>query len=326
MSKGDFMDERKKRRLPDGVFPVALTPFGADGGIDLEAFGRLIDWYVKEGAAGLFAVCMSGEFFQLSDEERTALARRAVEAAAGRVPVMVGAGFGSTLNEQKRSVRTAADSGADGVVIPASLLAAADDPESRVVDNFLRMMEAAPDTLFGIYECPAPYHRLLSPAALAEIARRAEGRLGFIKDTCCDLAAIREKLAALTGSGVALYNAHTATMLASLRAGAAGYCGLSANYFPALIAELIACFRRAPERAEQIQAICDLLQRHVDYKYPAAAKRFLSLCGVEMNDACRMAPARPLEPDDTAALLNLRNFINGWEREYAFASIATASH
>ena len=50
----------------------------------------LTEWYIQSGVAGIFSVCLSSEMYQLSNEERLAIARRVVEKAAGRVPVVAG--------------------------------------------------------------------------------------------------------------------------------------------------------------------------------------------------------------------------------------------
>ena len=73
--------------FPDGVWPVMLTPFTDDDKVDFPALKRLVDWYVENGVTGLFAVCQSSEMFFLSLEERAAISKAVVEAAAGRVGV-----------------------------------------------------------------------------------------------------------------------------------------------------------------------------------------------------------------------------------------------
>ena len=45
----------------DGVWPVVLTPFREDGGLDMPAYRALLEYYIGNGVAGLFAVCMSSE-------------------------------------------------------------------------------------------------------------------------------------------------------------------------------------------------------------------------------------------------------------------------
>ena len=56
-----------------GLWPVMLTPFTDEGNIDYASLERLIDWYERNGATGLFAVCQSSETFYLSLRERVEL-------------------------------------------------------------------------------------------------------------------------------------------------------------------------------------------------------------------------------------------------------------
>ena len=62
-------------KFNDGVWPVMLTPFTDDNEVDYEALGKLVDWYIENGVAGLFADCQSSEMFYLSLEERIKIAR-----------------------------------------------------------------------------------------------------------------------------------------------------------------------------------------------------------------------------------------------------------
>ena len=71
-----------------GVWPVVLTPFRPDGKIDFPAYRKLLEYYIAEGVAGLFAVCLSSELYQLTPSERLELAREAVAVSSGRVPVV----------------------------------------------------------------------------------------------------------------------------------------------------------------------------------------------------------------------------------------------
>ena len=59
----------------DGLWPVMITPFTAEGEIDYASLERLIAWYEGHGAAGLFAACQSSEIFYLSLKEREELVR-----------------------------------------------------------------------------------------------------------------------------------------------------------------------------------------------------------------------------------------------------------
>jgi len=87
-------------RIPDGVWPVMVTPFRADGAIDWEALPAVVDWYVDAGVTGLFAVCLSSEMYELSPTERLELARAVVTHAAGRVPVVATGTLGASQAER----------------------------------------------------------------------------------------------------------------------------------------------------------------------------------------------------------------------------------
>lgn len=64
-----------EKKFPNGMWPVMLTPLQQNGDVDYPALEELINWYIKEGSSGLFAVCQSSEMFYLSMEEREELTR-----------------------------------------------------------------------------------------------------------------------------------------------------------------------------------------------------------------------------------------------------------
>lgn len=104
-----------------GVFPVAVTPFLADGRLDLESIGRLVDFYRKRGAAGLTILGILGEAPKLDQAEAIRLTGEFVR-RAGELPVIVGVsspGFAA----MRVLTQAAMDAGAAGVMIapPSSL-------------------------------------------------------------------------------------------------------------------------------------------------------------------------------------------------------------
>jgi 4-hydroxy-tetrahydrodipicolinate synthase len=74
-----------------GAIPAVTTPFDAAGAVDLAAFAANVDRLIGLGATGVIACGCTGEFWALTLEEKAALARAAVEAVAGRGPVILGA-------------------------------------------------------------------------------------------------------------------------------------------------------------------------------------------------------------------------------------------
>ncbi|MBT6566803.1 MAG: 4-hydroxy-tetrahydrodipicolinate synthase, partial [Candidatus Puniceispirillum sp.] len=98
-----------------GSFTALITPF-ANGKIDEAAFRKLVDFQIESGTNGLVPVGTTGESPTLSHEEHDRVVELCIEQAAGRVPVIAGAGSNSTA-EAVRLAKHGADAGADGVLI-----------------------------------------------------------------------------------------------------------------------------------------------------------------------------------------------------------------
>jgi len=266
----------------DGVWPVMLTPFTESGGIDWPAVDALVEWYVDAGVAGLFAVAQSSEMYELSDAERLDLAARVVDRAGGRVPVVAGGTFAGTVEEQAAFVDRMADTGVDAVVAITSMLtdeAASDDDWLATARDLL----ARTDAPLGLYECPAPYRRLLSPELLGRLAET--GRFRFLKDTSRDVDAVAAKVTAAEGTPLSVYNANLPTLVETLEAGAAGYSGTAANVYPGLVAWLCAN-HRAPE-ATGLDQYLTAVDRAIHHQYPGLAKLYHARAGREMTTVCR---------------------------------------
>ncbi|HVE09245.1 MAG TPA: 4-hydroxy-tetrahydrodipicolinate synthase [Paraburkholderia sp.] len=95
-----------------GSIPAIVTPMHEDGSLDLPAFRKLIDWHIEEGTNGLVVVGTSGESATVSVDEHVLMVKTAVEHAAGRIPVIAGAGGNSTA-EAIELTRHAREVGAD---------------------------------------------------------------------------------------------------------------------------------------------------------------------------------------------------------------------
>ena len=100
-----------------GLFTALITPFN-DNGVDEKAFQELVAWQADQGVQGVVPVGTTGESPTLSHDEHKRVVELAVEAAAGRIAVMAGAGSNST-DEAISFVKHAKQAGADGVLIVA---------------------------------------------------------------------------------------------------------------------------------------------------------------------------------------------------------------
>jgi 4-hydroxy-tetrahydrodipicolinate synthase len=289
-------------RLPRGLWPVMLTSFQPDGSIDWVGVDALTDWYISAGAAGLFAVCLSSEMYALTPDERLALARRVVERSHGRVPVVATGTYGGPIEEQAAFVRHMADTGVAAVVVITSQLVTADEDEATFRTRSEQLLDQTAPLPLGLYECPVPYKRLLSPEMAGWLAKT--GRFLYLKDTSCDLDAIQAKVEAIAGTPLQLYNAHTPTALSSLECGAAGVSPIAGNYYPELFARLCqGCFEH-PQGARDLQRMLTLMEGVARSGYPTAAKAFLQMRGLPIERSCRTQEVT-LSPDDEMLLQSL---------------------
>lgn len=267
-------------RIPDGVYPVMITPFTDENTIDWSAVDGIVEFYAKHGCQGIFAVCQSSEMFYLTEDERAELAARVVKASAGRMCVVASGHISEKIEDQIRELRRIADSGATAVVMISSRLAQPDEDDDVLIANMNRILEAIPDATFGMYECPHPYKRLLTPKVLEAMA--ASGRFAFIKDTCCDADIIAERIRLLDGR-IQLFNANAATILETLQSGANGFSGIMANFHPDLYVWLAENFRSKAEKAEKLAALLSIMSGVERCCHPIGAKYHMNLAGVPMT-------------------------------------------
>lgn len=99
-----------------GCIPPVSSTFTPDGRVDRAAAKRLADYLIEHGVHGLFYLGTGGEFSQMSREERMEMAEAGVEAAARRVPVLIGVGSPNT-REAVELAKHAESIGADGIVV-----------------------------------------------------------------------------------------------------------------------------------------------------------------------------------------------------------------
>jgi len=303
---------KNNRELPDGVWPVMLTPFLGNQAIDWSALDRLVEWYLEAGIAGLFAVCLSSEMYELDPEERFALAERVVRRAAGRVPVIASGTFGDSREEQAAGIRRIADAGVDAVVCLTNAMANQGEAEDAWTAHAAALLDDCGDIPLGLYECPQPYHRVLSAETLRWAA--ATGRFLFLKETSGRIRLLEDKIAAVRSTPLRVFNADAASLLQSLRLGAAGFCGVSANFVPELWVWLCRHCQDDPAAAEQLQSFLEEAESLLTRHYPASAKYFVRQRGIPIQPVCRMACTEPTA-GDLQDLDAVRDRADAWYRE-----------
>lgn len=280
--------------LKNGVWPTMITPYNKDGSVDYGAVRAIVEWYRKQGVQGIFSVCQSSEMFYLTLEERVKVAAAVVEAAGDDIEVIASGHVSDGIADQAEELKRIADTGVKSVVMVSNRLANADEDDDVYIANAEKLVDNLPGVSFGVYECPHPYKRLLSEKVLRWMAET--GHFTFIKDTCCDAALIAERIRILNecGGQIKLYNANTATILQTLKDGAAGFSGVMANFHSDLYVWLCQNWQTEPEKAEKIQALLTAMSLYEGQNYPLNAKYHMNLVGVPMEVATRNPGAKPM--------------------------------
>lgn len=278
-----------KKMIPNGVYPTMITPFTKDNKIDYAAVEALINWYAEKKVDGIFAICQSSEIFFLSFEERLELLHFVMQHTPKNISIVASGHVADDLDTQIEEAKAFIDEGIDAYVFISNRFASADEDDSVFLKNIDRAVESVGDVNFGIYECPYPYKRIMTPAVLKKLAE--SGRFTFLKDTCCDPGMINEKLRAVDGMELKIFNANSASLLETLKMGCAGFSGVMANFHPEIYSWLCKNFEKEPEKAKKVQAFLGFASLAECQLYPVNAKYYLSLEGVPMGYDCRSKDA-----------------------------------
>lgn len=185
-----------KKMIPNGVYPTMITPFTKDNKIDYTAVEALINWYAGKKVDGIFAICQSSEIFFLSFEERLELLHFVMQHTPKNISIVASGHVADDLDTQIEEAKAFIDEGIDAYVFISNRFASADEDDSVFLKNIDRAVESVGDVNFGIYECPYPYKRIMTPAVLKKLAE--SGRFTFLKDTCCDPGMINKNSEPLT--------------------------------------------------------------------------------------------------------------------------------
>lgn len=284
-SEMDFMIyEKPALETAMGAYPTMVTPYDDNGNVDYAAAEKMVEWYWKMGCDGIFASCQSSEIFFLEEDDRVKLAacvKNKADALAAadpsRAPMLIVASghVSDDPDAQVRELTRIAETGVDAVILITNRLDIANTGDQAWIAEAEALLARLPaDVPLGLYECPMPYKRLLTPAILRWCL--STGRFRYIKDTCCDVDEIARRMELLRGTDLRLFNANAQTLLESLKLGAAGYCGVMCNFHPELYVWLTHNFADKPQTAEEVEDFLSVAAFTEQLAYPITAKYHLS--------------------------------------------------
>jgi 4-hydroxy-tetrahydrodipicolinate synthase len=216
-----------------GCGTALVTPFDEKGRIDFRAIAKLVDWQIERGIDFLVPCGTTGESATLSGEERKAVTAAAVKAAAGRVPVIAGAGG----NHTAKAVFWARDAeavGADGI-LSVSPMYNKPSPDG-LVRHFEAIAEAS-DLPIVAYNVPT---RTGTDMDVDTILRIAEiPRIVGLKEASPNFGKIARLMATIPEDFV-VFSGEDSTALALFALGGRGLISVASNEVPAEMSALCA--------------------------------------------------------------------------------------
>ncbi len=218
-------------RFLRGSYTPVVTPF-RDGKVDLDKFAALVERQAAEGSHGILACGTTGEPSSLSVDERTALAKVAVETAAGRIPVVAATGSQSYEETLELSAR-AEQAGADALLVVTPYYIR--PPQQGLVEYFVAIGKRTALPLL-IYHIPGRAAVSVNATTVAKIAERLPNLVGM-KQAVNDLDLVTELLARL-GHEFRIFCGLEALSLPMLAVGAAGLMNAVGNVAPRRVARL----------------------------------------------------------------------------------------
>jgi 4-hydroxy-tetrahydrodipicolinate synthase len=273
-----------------------VTPFSRDGALDKDAFRRLIEWQIAEGTAGLVPVGTTGESPTLSHSEHREVGALTGEIAAGRVPVIAGAGSNNTA-EAISLVQHAEKAGADAALVVTPYY---NKPTQRGL--YLHFAEVAKATSLPIiiYNIPPRSVIDMTPETMGRLANDFRNIVG-VKDATGKIERVSEQRLTCGKEFIQL-SGEDASALGFNAHGGVGCISVTANVAPRLCAEFqAATLANDKERALDLQDRLMPLHKAIFIEPGVSgAKYALSRLG-RIENAVR-APLVTVEPETAAKI------------------------
>ncbi|MEQ8290699.1 MAG: 4-hydroxy-tetrahydrodipicolinate synthase [Roseovarius sp.] len=277
-----------------GSFPALVTPF-KNGELDLETLKKLVEWHIAEGSHGLVPVGTTGESPTLTHTEHETVVEEVVRAAAGRIPVIAGAGSNNTV-EAIRFMRHAEKVGADAALVVTPYY---NKPTQRGLIAHFTALHDCCELPIIIYNIPGRSVIDMSPETMGELAKLP--RIIGVKDATGDLARVSDQRITC-GKEFVQISGEDATAHGFNAQGGVGVISVTANVAPRMVADVQeAClagdYQKALETQDRLMPLHKAIFTEpglVGVKY---AMSLLGLCSDEVR-----SPLTGLS-DETKALV-----------------------
>ncbi len=258
------------------VLTAIVTPFAADGSVELERFGALASYLVDHGSDGIVVAGTTGESPTLSDDERLALFAAAVDAVGDRATVVAGTGTYSTAHSVHLT-REAHALGVDAFLVVTPYYSK--PPPRGIVEHF-RAIAAVTDRPLVVYNIPQRCVVNIESETILELA--AIPGVAAVKQATTDLEQARR---IVKETDLDLYAGNNDLVLPFLRLGGVGGICVHTHLVGPQVKELVRRFRAGDEEGaatieRQLQPLVEALEVTVN---PIPVKAALELLGWELG-------------------------------------------
>ena len=278
-----------------GVTTALVTPFTADGQIDEARLRELVDWQIAEGIDGLLAAGTTGESATLSHEEHHRVMEIVVDQAAGRVPVMCGAGSNSTA-EAISLTQHAEKIGADAVLSVAPYY---NRPTQRgLYEHYKTIAESTTLPVF-VYNVPSRTGTNVAPETLLRLAELPN--VVGVKEASGNLSQIMQILAQRPTDFLVL-SGDDALTFPLVALGGDGVVSVASNEVPGLMTRMVRAMLQGDwDTARRLHfRLLPLMKANFVETNPIPVKTALALMGkLEPNFRLPLVPAS----EETRSLL-----------------------
>ena len=262
-----------------GSLPALVTPF-ANGKVDVDALKKLVNWHVEQGSHGLVPVGTTGESPTLSHAEHDRVVEIVVAEAAGRIPVIAGAGSNNTV-ETVRLVKAAQEAGADAALVVTPYY---NKPtQAGLIAHFTAAADCGLPIV--IYNIPGRSVVDMTPATMGELAKHP--MIIGVKDATGDLSRV-PKQRMTCGTDFVQLSGEDATALGFNAHGGVGCISVTANVAPALCAAfqestLAGDYAKALEQLDRLMPLHEAIFTEPGVSGAKYGMSLLGMCGEEVR-------------------------------------------
>ena len=214
-----------KKPVFTGAAVAIITPMRADGSVDFEELGRIIDDQIDNGTDAIVICGTTGESPTMTDEEHTACIRYAVKKTAGRVPVIAGTGSNDTKYAVWLSRQAQAD-GADALLLVTPYYNKTS--QTGLIAHYTAIADAV-DLPCILYNVPSRTGCNLTTASLAQLAKHPN--INAVKEASGNISQVAE-IAAACGEELNLYSGNDDQIVPLLALGGKGVISVLSNVAP----------------------------------------------------------------------------------------------